>query len=174
MFERRPGAGVMVVSGSSGSGPIGSWSRRALAVQVALAVLFGAGAGLGLFTFAYARGFSYMTDDPAACANCHVMQDHFDGWLKSSHRAVAVCNDCHTPPGFWAKYYTKALNGWNHSRAFTTGNYPDPIRITERNKAVAELACRKCHEPVVELMVGRSDGTEFPSCIRCHAEVGHP
>jgi formate-dependent nitrite reductase cytochrome c552 subunit len=35
------------------------------------------------------------TNDPAACANCHVVKDQYDGWLKSSHRAVAVCSDCH-------------------------------------------------------------------------------
>ncbi len=172
--RRDSGARVVLVPGAAGSKPSGLWSRRTFVVQLVLAGLVGAGGGLGLFTVAYARGFSYLTDDPAACANCHVMQDHYDGWLKSSHRSVAVCNDCHTPPGFWAKHYTKALNGWNHSRAFTTGNYPDPIRITKRNEWVTELACRECHGPVVEMMVGRSDGSEFPSCIRCHAEVGHP
>ena len=31
-------------------------------------------------------GASYLTDDPAACANCHVMQEHFDAWPRSSHR----------------------------------------------------------------------------------------
>lgn len=163
-----------MVSDAHGSNPGSSWSRRAFVAQLALALLVGAGAGLGLFTVAYARGFSYLTDDPAACANCHVMRDHFDGWLKSSHRAAAVCNDCHTPHDFLRKYLTKARNGWHHARAFTTGDFPDPIRITGRNARVTEEACRYCHEPVVERMVGRVDGTEFPSCIRCHAEVGHP
>lgn len=157
-----------------GQAPVASWSRRAFVAYLVLAGVIGGGVGLGAFTVAYARGFSYLTDDSAACANCHVMQDHFDGWLKSSHRAAAVCNDCHTPPDFLGKYLTKALNGWHHSRAFTTGDFADPIRITERNARVTEAACRHCHEPVVEMMVGRSDGTEFPSCIRCHPEVGHP
>ena len=49
------------------------------------------------YTFAYARGWAYMTDDPRACANCHVMNEQYDGWIKSSHRSVAVCNDCHVP-----------------------------------------------------------------------------
>ncbi len=55
--------------------------------------------GLGAFTFVYAKGGSYMTDRAAACANCHIMRDQYEGWLRSSHRPVAVCNDCHTPPG---------------------------------------------------------------------------
>src|SRR4051812_1724115 len=61
-----------------------------LATAIALAV--GAAAGLGTYTFAYAKGASYLTDDPVACANCHVII----GWTRSSHRSVATCNDCHT------------------------------------------------------------------------------
>ena len=38
------------------------------------AVMVGAFVGLGLFTFWYARGASYLTDDPRACINCHVMR----------------------------------------------------------------------------------------------------
>ena len=33
------------------------------------AVLLGMAGGLGLFTFGYARGYSYLTNDPGACAN---------------------------------------------------------------------------------------------------------
>ncbi|HEX6063808.1 MAG TPA: NapC/NirT family cytochrome c, partial [Longimicrobiales bacterium] len=60
-------------------------------------VLLGMAIGIGAFTFVYARGSSYMTNDPAACANCHIMSEHYAAWTKSSHRAVAVCNDCHAP-----------------------------------------------------------------------------
>jgi cytochrome c nitrite reductase small subunit len=31
--------------------------------------------GLGGYTFLYARGASYLTDHPAACANCHIMRE---------------------------------------------------------------------------------------------------
>jgi cytochrome c nitrite reductase small subunit len=70
---------------------------------ILIAVLVGAAGGLGSYTLVYARGYSYLQNDPAACANCHVMQEQFDGWIKSSHRAVAVCNDCHTPHTFVGK-----------------------------------------------------------------------
>ena len=53
--------------------------------------------GGGVYTFIYAEGGSYLTDKPTACANCHIMNDYYESWLKSSHHAVAVCNDCHTP-----------------------------------------------------------------------------
>jgi hypothetical protein len=42
------------------------------------------------------------------------MKDHYDAWTKASHRAVAVCNDCHTPAGLLPKYVTKARNGFWH------------------------------------------------------------
>jgi len=130
--------------------------------------------GIGLFTFVYARGGSYMTDDPAACANCHVMKEQFEGWMKSSHRKVAVCNDCHTPHGLIPKYFTKALNGFNHSFAFTTGRFPEQILITGRNHRVAEDACMKCHEEITSgIRASRHLSNESVSCTTCHRSVGH-
>lgn len=144
-------------------------------VATAAAALVGLAAGVGFYTFAYARGASYMTDDPSACANCHVMEEQFAGHTKSSHRAVAVCNDCHTPPGLVAKYATKALNGWNHSWAFTTGRFPEPIRITPRNLRVTQSACRKCHEAIVTAIDARpSPHAGQLDCLTCHRDVGHP
>src|SRR3954465_15634452 len=96
---------------------------------VVLSIPIGLAAGICGYTFVYAKGGSYLTNDPAACANCHVMQEQYDGWLKSSHRAVAVCNDCHTPHDVVGKYGTKFTNGVHHSYAFTTGRFPDVIRI---------------------------------------------
>ena len=148
------------------------------AVFVVLIVLLAIGAGLGVFTFGYARGSSYLTNDPAACANCHVMQGHFDDWRHSSHRSVAACNDCHTPPGLIPKYYVKAKNGFWHSYYFTTNTFHEPIRITERNRRVTEQACRKCHEEVTGAIDAHMGGGEAGdegalSCIRCHRNVGH-
>lgn len=116
------------------------------------ALLIGAAIGLGAFTFVYARGYSYLTDDPAACANCHVMDEHFAAWLKSSHRAVAGCNDCHTPHTLLGKWTTKARNGFWHSFWFTTGDFPYPLRITERNRDIVGDACRDCHAALVASM----------------------
>jgi cytochrome c nitrite reductase small subunit len=135
-------------------------------------VLAGAAAGVGGFTFFYAKGASYLTNSPKACANCHVMYEQFDGWVKGSHRAVAVCNDCHTPPGFLAKYFTKGMNGFFHSFAFTTGRFPEHIRITERNRRVTESACRHCHAAVVAVIEG-STGRGPANCLACHPGVGH-
>jgi cytochrome c nitrite reductase small subunit len=137
------------------------------------AFLVGGLAGLGGYTFAYARGYSYLLDDPGACANCHVMQEQFDGWTKGSHRAVATCNDCHTPHDLVGKYTTKIRNGFWHSFYFTTGTFPDPIRILPRDRAITEGTCRACHAEMVEALAAPEHDPAHLSCIRCHASVGH-
>jgi cytochrome c nitrite reductase small subunit len=149
-------------------------SKRGWAA-LAAAVVIGVAVGLGAFTFVYAKGYSYLTNDPAACANCHVMSEHYAAWTKSSHRAVATCNDCHTPHDVVGKYTTKALNGFWHSFYFTTGRYPDPLRITLRNHQVTELACRKCHgELTTSIDPAHTDtGRGGLTCTGCHNDVGH-
>ena len=162
---------------------------------IAAALTFGVAAGIGIFTFGYAKGASYLTNDPSACANCHIMSEHFAAWQKGSHKS-ASCNDCHTPHNFLGKYVTKARNGFWHSFYFTTGRYPDPLRITERNRQVTEGTCRYCHQPVVDaiepslasarlakpdvvhagaalLARGSGQSDREISCIRCHKYVGH-
>ncbi len=49
------------------------------------AVLVGLTAGIGGYTFVYAKGYSYLTNDTAACANCHIMRDHYSAWTHGSH-----------------------------------------------------------------------------------------
>ena len=142
---------------------------------IATALTVGAAAGLGAYTFAYARGYSYITNDPQACANCHIMRGHYDAWTRASHRAVAVCNDCHTPPGLIPKYATKVRNGFWHSFYFTTGRFPDPIQITPRNHRITETACRKCHAEVTAAIdpAHANRGAAGLSCTKCHNDVGH-
>lgn len=141
--------------------------------SIILGAAVGLVAGIGGFTFIYAKGASYLTHDPAACANCHIMREQFDGWVKSSHRNVATCNDCHTPPGFIAKYATKAANGFWHSFAFTSGRFHEPIRIKARNWKITENACRHCHKEIVQAIAGAHADAAIFSCIRCHNSIGH-
>jgi cytochrome c nitrite reductase small subunit len=138
-----------------------------------LAAALGLVTGVSAYTFVYAKGYSYLTNDAAACSNCHVMSEHYSGWLKSSHRSAAVCNDCHTPPGIVAKYVTKASNGFWHSFAFTSGRFPDPIRIKAHNRDVTEAACRKCHSEITDAIDHGAGRPASLSCIRCHGSVGH-
>lgn len=148
--------------------------KNAKRVAVVLGVLVGVAVGVGGYTFIYARGASYLTNDPSACANCHIMQEHYNAWTRSSHHAVATCNDCHTPHNVVGKYAVKANNGFWHSFAFTTGRYPEPIRIKGYNKAVTEGTCRHCHREIVDAIDTHAKGQGPLSCIRCHGAVGHP
>lgn len=153
---------------------MGSFFRsRAAVAGLILGVAIGAAIGIGAYTFVYARGASYLTNDPAACANCHVMREHFDAWRKSSHHAVAVCNDCHAPESFFGKYAVKASNGFWHSVAFTSGDFHEPIQIKASNRAVTEERCRGCHGDIAAMIEPHGRAAAM-SCIRCHASVGHP
>lgn len=149
-------------------------TRTVTAAAVALSVAVGAALGFGFFTFLYAKGGSYLTNDPAACANCHVMREHFSGWMKSSHRHVAVCNDCHTPSHLLAKYAVKGTNGFSHSFAFTSGEFHDPIRIRQNSRKVAEAQCRRCHGAIVDAMDGGHPDSRKLDCLHCHSRIGHP
>lgn len=148
------------------------FARVPLWAWLAFAGLGGGIIGLGGFTFAYAEGASYFSNDPQACVNCHIMQEVFDGWNHGSHKAVAVCNDCHTPHTFPAKYVIKGINGWNHSVAFTTGNFPEPIRITDLNREVAQENCLYCHGDLV-VAISHKASDDPTDCLACHAGVGH-
>jgi len=143
------------------------------AALVVVAVTVGIALGIGAYTFVYAKGASYLTNDPRACANCHVMREEYGGWIAGSHRAVAVCNDCHAPHDLAGKYWTKARNGFWHSFYFTTGWFPEPIQITPRNRAVTEGACRHCHADIVQAIDAAPHRGGALSCLGCHAAVGH-
>ncbi|MBX7219420.1 MAG: cytochrome c nitrite reductase small subunit [Blastocatellia bacterium] len=140
---------------------------------VALSVAVGIVGGVGLYTFLYAKGTAYLFNDPQACANCHVMRDQYDGWLKSSHRSAATCNDCHTPQGFVGKYANKASNGFWHSFAFTTGRFHEPIQIKKHNREITENACRKCHAEITSSIEANHKAGDEISCLQCHRNVGH-
>ena len=134
-------------------------------------VLSGALVGVSFFTFHFAEGLSYFSNDPNACANCHVMREYLDSWQKSSHHGHAVCNDCHSPHAVIPKLWTKADNGWNHSVKFTLQSFGDPLRIRAVNTERLRENCVRCHEALVE-DIRHAPGPEL-DCVHCHAGVGH-
>ncbi len=137
-----------------------------------LAALLGCVLGAAGRTFVTAHGTAYLSNDPAACVNCHVMRDHFDGWQHSSHQRVAVCNDCHVPHDFVGKYLAKAEHGWRHSKAFTLQNFHEPIRITDTDLKIVQANCVRCHGGIVDQMHVSPRG-EPAECVHCHRTVGH-
>jgi cytochrome c nitrite reductase small subunit len=149
--------------------------RTTSTLTIFAALLLGLVLGLCGYTFIYAKGYAYLTNDPLACTNCHVMQAQYDAWLKSSHHSVATCNDCHTPHNIVGKYAVKANNGFWHSFYFTSGWYPDTIEITKFDHKVTEGACRRCHENITSAIDGNvvHGHAEGLQCTRCHSSVGH-
>ncbi len=101
--------------------------------------------GLGLCTFQYAEGLSYLSDDPKACNNCHVMNDNYRSWQAGAQHQTATCNDCHAPRTFPAKFLARLQDN-----------------------------CIRCHGAQINRMeshpVKVGDGIR---CTECHAAVGH-
>lgn len=132
-------------------------------------------AGMGGFTFHTAKGTSYLSDNPAACVNCHIMRDQHDSWQKSSHHSVASCNDCHVPHSFMRKWVAKAVHGWNHSKAFTTQDFHEPIQVKKRSFNEIQENCLRCHSEITSEITDHHQLTDKDplNCIRCHSNVGH-
>ena len=64
---------------------------------------------------------------------------------------------------------------YGYSFAFTTGRFPEPLRIKPGNRQVTEGTCRACHADIVSAMSGPPPhrGQRTVSCVRCHGSVGH-
>jgi len=148
------------------------WRGMTLA-GVLLAALVGVALGQSLYTFRYAEGLSYFSSDPRACVNCHIMRPQYDGWQKASHHTVAKCVDCHLPHDFLGKYYTKAENGFWHSKGFTLQDFPEPIRMRDVSRRVVQQNCLHCHADFVhDILTVRHEKEEL-NCVHCHRTVGH-
>lgn len=140
-----------------------------------LCLLLGVALGLSAATFRYAEGLSYLSNDPRACVNCHIMREPYDSWQKASHHGHAVCVDCHLPHDLFGKYVAKAENGFWHSYGFTLQNFPEPIRIHDKNARILEANCIRCHEGLVQEIAAHHPWPEGARdhCVRCHSSVGH-
>ncbi len=149
--------------------------RRVLSgPALVLAVVLGIAIGVGAFTFHYAEGHSYLSSDPVACVNCHIMRPQYDSWQKSSHHGVATCVECHLPHDLVGKYIAKMENGYHHSKAFTFGDFAEPIAITPKNAAILQKNCLGCHgEFVHEQLPGATTEKDAIHCVHCHRSVGH-
>lgn len=143
-------------------------------------ILVGIGFGILLLTLHLARATSYLSDDPAACVNCHVMAPYYATWEKGSHGKVATCNDCHIPhSNIINTYLFKAKDGMRHSYVFTFRLEPQVIRIKQAGKDAVQQNCIRCHQNLIHPISLRSisgqsiqkEGDGY--CWDCHRETPH-
>lgn len=143
------------------------------AAGVLLAALVGLFIGVSIGTFDYAEGTSYLSNDPAACVNCHIMREQHDSWMKGPHHAVATCNDCHVPANLIGKYWVKAEHGFRHSKGFTFQDFHEPIQIKDSSLEVVQNNCVRCHQGMVGQISAHMGEGEKINCVHCHAGIGH-
>lgn len=146
-------------------------------VIISLGVLF----GLGFLILHIANATSYLSDNPRACINCHVMTTEYASWQRSSHARVATCNDCHVPQdNFIRTYAFKASDGLRHATMFTFRLEPQVIQIKQAGANVVQENCVRCHEHQVHQsylsrpinLEEREEGIgKF--CWDCHRETPH-
>jgi len=150
-----------------------SKSSKHRAFKLAIVAIVGVFIGLSFFTMHYAEATSYLSNDPTACINCHVMNDHFNGWQQASHKNVATCNDCHVPHDLIGKYLTKIDHGYRHSKGFTFQDFHEPIQIKPSSLRIVNDNCMRCHEALVDGILTSHGGREQVQCVHCHSDAGH-
>lgn len=143
-------------------------------------ILLGIFIGLLLFVLHAARATSYLSDDPKACVNCHVMAPQYATWERGSHGRVTTCNDCHVPQdNFINKYLFKASDGLRHSYMFTFRLEPQVIQIKHAGKKAVQQNCIRCHSNVIHPISLRAISNkkiieeEDKYCWDCHRETPH-
>lgn len=164
-----------MAAGSLTTKKSGFWTP---AFILAIVTFFAVGVlgGLVIYTFVYAKGASYLSGDPEACINCHIMEEQYDSWIAGSHADKATCADCHMPhDNIVHAYAVKGENGFMHALKFTTGWHPENIEAREVSKKITNEACLYCHADFTADVrhPGGTDNNETFDCIRCHSEVGH-
>lgn len=143
-------------------------------------VVLGMFFGIGLFALYSGNAFSYLSDDPIACINCHVMAPQYATWQRSSHARVATCNDCHVPQdNAIRKYLFKAQDGLRHAGVFTLRLEPQVIRIKDAGAEAVQENCIRCHGTLTErIQAGDVTLSDVHAgngmlCWQCHREVPH-
>lgn len=150
-------------------------------LQVLALIIAGVFCGLLAYLVYMSKAYSYLSDNPEVCINCHVMGPYYATWQHSSHKNVATCNDCHVPhTSIFAKYYFKATDGLRHSYVFTMRNEPQRMQAIPESQVVIYENCVRCHsqlnqEFVKTGMLSKADirhGTDR-TCWDCHRNVPH-
>ena len=148
--------------------------------QPVVIVLLGAATALVIYMMKVANVASYLTDDPRACVNCHVMTTEYITWNHSSHREVASCNDCHVPhDNVFKQYSFKARDGLYHATIYTLRTEPQAIVMHEAGQEVVQSNCIRCHfdqvtdAKTVSWTDSHINDRLDRTCWECHRETPH-
>ncbi|HEY9124701.1 MAG TPA: cytochrome c nitrite reductase small subunit [Bacteroidales bacterium] len=149
--------------------PSEEWHFTAI---VTLGIVF----GLGFYIFYISKAWSYLSDRPETCVNCHVMATEYVTWFHSSHKR-GVCNDCHVPhQNFLVRYLFKAKDGLRHATIFTLRLEPQTIKMNEAGVEVVGENCLRCHKAVFGRLFQNAKQTQeikSRDCWNCHRETPH-
>jgi cytochrome c nitrite reductase small subunit len=147
-----------------------------LTVIITLGIFF----GIGFYIIYISNALSYLSDDPNACINCHVMNPQYATWQRGSHGRVTNCNDCHVPhDNFIRKYTFKANDGLRHATYFTLRWEPQVIRIKEAGIKVVQENCIRCHENIIHkvslknINLTSKENENDVLCWSCHRGTPH-
>jgi cytochrome c nitrite reductase small subunit len=143
-------------------------------------IVLGLAAGFGSYVFYISRAYSYLSDKPETCINCHIMAPQYATWAHSSHHLGTTCNDCHVPHNNVVnKYYFKAKDGMRHATIFTLRSEPQVIFIKEAGRECVQNNCLRCHEKLLGTINDKSLHPQQASfvqkryCWECHRETPH-
>nr|WP_329905563.1 cytochrome c nitrite reductase small subunit [Porphyromonas pogonae] len=143
--------------------------------------ILGVIAGLSTYLVYMSKAYSYLSDKPEVCINCHIMGPYYATWQHSSHAERATCNDCHVPHNnVLNKYFFKAKDGLRHAYVFTMRSEPQALQAIPESQAVIYDNCVRCHSQLNQEFVktGRlckadiEKGNEM-ACWDCHRDVPH-
>jgi len=142
-------------------------------------------AAVGMFTYVVhaSNMFSYLSEDPKVCINCHTMNTQYATWQHSSHRGRATCVECHLPKGSLVdKIFAKSRDGFKHSYAMTFRTYETHnIRASKSAQKRIQANCIACHREIVSQITAYSklyqtkeeSGQMARKCWGCHRDVPH-
>jgi cytochrome c nitrite reductase small subunit len=148
--------------------------------KVPVILVLGILTGLAVVIFHVSNASSYLSDDPRACINCHVMTPQYATWQRGSHGRNITCNDCHVPHDNPIRSYAfKAQDGMRHAYIFTFRLEPQVITMHEAGRSVVQENCIRCHEhlvggaAIVDATAAAARHGAEKLCWDCHRETPH-
>jgi cytochrome c nitrite reductase small subunit len=132
------------------------------------ALLLVMGAVVGFYVSFGPPGLYAKSSTPEFCAQCHVMEAEYEGWVHNGGHRRLKCVDCHLPNDNLPRHMVwKGMEGMWDSFAFYSGRVPERIEISDSGKMILQENCRRCHEETIARI------SEDRPCWQCHRRLSH-